>query len=86
MANEEFNLSEKRKQNESWKPKETFSFYWESDVKEFIKKLKEELRSNTLEAEYNGTNFALKDVKKMHNFIDKLAGDKLNKEQKENDR
>ena len=41
---EEFNLSEKIKTNEDWKPYSEFSFYWATDVKEFIRRLKEGLK------------------------------------------
>jgi len=53
-----------------------------SDVKEFIKELKEELMTNVLETKIGGTPLMLKCVKTMDREIDKLAGSELTEELK----
>jgi len=45
MTNKEFKLSEKEHDDEDYEP-----FYFKSDVKEFIKKLKEKLCTHDYEA------------------------------------
>ena len=51
-------------------------------MEEFVRKLKEELRSNILETEINGVPLALKCAKTMDRKIDKLAGKYLEENKK----
>lgn len=67
MVKEEFNLSEKRKTNDQWKPSEVFGFYWESDVKEFIEKILEDI----------GNNYNIQDTHFIKELIKQRAGDLL---------
>lgn len=72
----EFNLSKKIFDSQYYP--EQCSKIFVKDVKEFIKRLKEELMSNVLQGEIKEEKFCLKDVRVMYDSIDKLAGDKLN--------
>ena len=65
----EFNLSEK--EGEAWPGGE--HYYIESDIKEFIKRLKEEVDNS----QYDYANLEHVNKDKVMEIIDKLAGSKL---------
>jgi hypothetical protein len=66
-------LSDKRVPTYGLNGKENNAKYWEGDVKEFIKKLKEEVNEFCPEGHGHYSNFI--------EIINNLAGDKLTKEQ-----
>ena len=43
----ETSLSDKRKTNEQWKPEKDFSFYWEEDVREAVRRLVAKIEKKT---------------------------------------
>jgi len=80
VLGKEFNLSER----EGWvgnKP-QGFAIYRETDIKEFIKRLKEEMKKGTQKAEI--CKCCWEEIQK--EIIDKLAGDKLITKKHENNK
>lgn len=78
MTEEEFNLSEKRERHFRLSDTETHYFYEEKFVKEFVRRLKEELIKRI------NTNINVRDIDEgslydweLREIIDKLAGKSL---------
>lgn len=69
----EFNLSKRMKAYTSVSGSIRFDFFKEEDVKEFIRLLKEEVKSNIAGSD----KFYDDNPENLLDFIDKLAGDKL---------
>ena len=70
---EAFNLSEKAENNNLVGGLDIGKVYWEDDIKEFIRLLKEEVENS--QYDYANLEHVMKD--KVIEIIDKLVGDKL---------
>ena len=73
----EFNLSEKRLSYNKYYTKDDCKIYLDKDIKEFIKRLKGEIRRDSVPMGVNNENVNWNATAVIINKIDELAGDKL---------